>query len=786
MSYEAIVCRLSDVRKMPNADRLKVASALGYQVIVDLSKEDGDLGILFREGGQLSHEICFENNLYSHKHLNKNKEKGGFFGDNRRVRSQKLRGEMSEGFWTDLNILSWAGDISKLKEGDQFDTFCGYKICQKYYTPATIKAMNANGNKKQTKKVDKFNFSMLLEHYNTKQVRDNIHRVPEGAVLWLTAKAHGTCMSAETKVRMADGSLKKIKRIIPGEYVLGFDHKSNKIISSKVIDSFVYPPAQDWYEVIGEKRGCGMGNSTFKIICTETHEFFTQDGYKQIRNCGLFDTVFLARKDFEPSYVAKQLILGKFVGDGSLTVRKRTAKLEFSHKKEHKEYLRFCANLLGNIDSSNIDKPYISGYGTKMYRGKTKECRTVFDLLTKYKNGLTEDIADELDFLGLAFLYMDDGSLAHSEVQRDRANFALCDYTIEEAKHIQLCLKKKGIESVVFKDKENYVRMRINADSADKFFFQIRKYIPEIMQYKLPENHRGFFDENLFVEKENKETYLLMEHKITSIKNLGKKRFANRYDITTTTNNFFAHDVLVHNSQRTGCIKVKKRLGGFKRWWNNNFKFLQFKDEQWAVVSGTRRTVMRPNKLYNDSFYQGTSFRQKIHEQLESLNLHKGETLYYEVVGQTDKNNFIMPPHNIEDKELRKTYGDKMIYKYGCKEGENKILIYRITHMTEDGEQIDLSWPQIVARCKQLGLETVVLLEGPIIYDGDKEKILKKLKILSSGPDPLDKSHIKEGVVVRVEHEDMWDALKYKSFWFTTLEGIRANDDGFIDLEDIS
>jgi hypothetical protein len=30
---------------------------------------------------------------------------------------------------------------------------------------------------------------------------------------------------------------------------------------------------------------------------------------------------------------------------------------------------------------------------------------------------------------------------------------------------------------------------------------------------------------------------------------------------------------------------------------------------------------MRPNKLYKDSFYQGTSFRQEIHKQLEALDI---------------------------------------------------------------------------------------------------------------------------------------------------------------------
>ena len=62
--YNAVVCALTNLRPHPNADRLLIAMAAGYQVIVGLEAKEGDIGILFPEGGRLSHEMLMANNLY--------------------------------------------------------------------------------------------------------------------------------------------------------------------------------------------------------------------------------------------------------------------------------------------------------------------------------------------------------------------------------------------------------------------------------------------------------------------------------------------------------------------------------------------------------------------------------------------------------------------------------------------------------------------------------------------------------------------------------------------------
>ena len=67
MSYFAIVTKLKDVRPHSNADRLQLATVCGTTVCVDLSYKEGQLGVYFPTGGQLSVAFAEANNLLRKK-----------------------------------------------------------------------------------------------------------------------------------------------------------------------------------------------------------------------------------------------------------------------------------------------------------------------------------------------------------------------------------------------------------------------------------------------------------------------------------------------------------------------------------------------------------------------------------------------------------------------------------------------------------------------------------------------------------------------------------------------
>lgn len=242
---------------------------------------------------------------------------------------------------------------------------------------------------------------------------------------------------------------------------------------------------------------------------------------------------------------------------------------------------------------------------------------------------------------------------------------------------------------------------------------------------------------------------------------------------------------------------------------------------EWKHIMGSRNITIHDNtkeiRKINPQ-YEANDYRTLQHRK---LSLKKGETIYYEIVGWSGGHgprdldgglinapSRIMPAYSVDDssdpirKEIKKRFKtDKVDFTYGLRMGDNEIYVYRITQTNEDGDSTELAWHQVVRRCEDMGLKHVPILDQFIYkrpvaedrygldYDPDYEKpdmVLDYAKRACSGPSYLDPNSIKEGVCVRVEHPDCSHTFKYKSFWFCHLEGIAKQDDGYVDLEDVS
>jgi hypothetical protein len=464
MSYCAIVTRLV-TRPHPNADRLQLATCHGNQVVVGLDTSNGALGLFFPTDGQLSHEYCLANNLYT---LSARVKLGlppnaparchtcqgtgelqdavgvkpcpqcagtgalvsyGFIDARRRVRAQRFRGERSDGLWLPLDSLQWAGDWGALAEGNTLTEFAGQAICEKYYTPATLKALG-NAATRQVRDLKTF-----PKHLDTKQFRFFVGDIPEGAVLYLTEKLHGTS-------------------------------------------------------------------------------------------------------------------------------------------------------------------------------GRT---------------GLVWD--DDIPRTGLAGL-----------VNR---------------------LTRRWLG---------------------------REYLAPTAAYRL--------------------------------------------------------------------------------------------------LNGSRNVVLE--RTTGQGFYGTNDFR---FQAMEGVSLHKGEVLYFELVGWVNATTPIMPPHDVTTtglKDIRAQYGNTIAYTYGCPPGVCRPYVYRITQNNPDGICTELSWPQVKARCQQLGLSHVPELTAPLVYSGHAEYLQKLVESVTSGPSTLNAQQIREGVVLRVECTLGTGFLKNKAFEFGVLEGFWKEQDEGVDLEEAS
>lgn len=190
MAYNAIVTRLTNVRPHSNADKVQLATCHGNQVVIGLDSLEGHLGVYFPSDGQLSDEFCKANNLYRDAELNARKdEKGGMFDANRRVRAQKFRGEISDGFWVPLHYFGFIMVSGLDVEGFEFDEWKGVPICNKYVNPNTAKIARENQGKKT--RVSRSSV-MFKEHFDTGHFGKNIHEFEKGQHIIITEKLHGT------------------------------------------------------------------------------------------------------------------------------------------------------------------------------------------------------------------------------------------------------------------------------------------------------------------------------------------------------------------------------------------------------------------------------------------------------------------------------------------------------------------------------------------------------------------------------------------------------------------
>lgn len=210
--------------------------------------------------------------------------------------------------------------------------------------------------------------------------------------------------------------------------------------------------------------------------------------------------------------------------------------------------------------------------------------------------------------------------------------------------------------------------------------------------------------------------------------------------------------------------------------------------KRWTYLMGTRRVICNED---SKGFYDSDEFRHVAIKPLEH-NLHKGEVVYFELVGYTTTGQPIMPMvYTSSLKDIEKVYGTEMYYNYGCVKGQCKLFVYRIVNVNEDGVAIDLPWSAVERRCRELGVEHVPVFKKEIPYEKDRENDTEMLSSavekLTVGPSTIDPTHIREGVVVRCDYGNNTPmVLKNKSFEFGVFEGYIKEQEEYVDMEEAS
>ena len=221
----------------------------------------------------------------------------------------------------------------------------------------------------------------------------------------------------------------------------------------------------------------------------------------------------------------------------------------------------------------------------------------------------------------------------------------------------------------------------------------------------------------------------------------------------------------------------------------------------YGTVTGTRRTIL---DTFDGGFYGSNEFRKQYHDFFEG-KLWKGETVYYEIVGFTHDGTPIMSTcsnEKLKDKAFMKQYGKTTTFAYGCApfpekmvlsetaenchpaKPQNDIYVYRMTMTNEDGQVVEYTPDFMRYRCMYMGVKTVPVEWAGFIPDEEVftgtsceltdagQFVLEKAEKFFDGPEPIDPSHIREGVVIRVINRPTFTAYKHKNFNFKVIEGI--------------
>ena len=396
----------------------------------------------------------------------------------------------------------------------------------------------------------------------------------------------------------------------------------------------------------------------------------------------------------------------------------------------------------------------------------------------------------------------------------------------------------KNIGGYLDPDKRNITAIKLRGEKSDGLFLPLKCLETFGDISTLNDGDRiDTFNGHLICEK-----YIPRRNHSTHATGNGKKKYKNTVNIAPTFAEHVDTEQLNYNldafkpgddieitlklhgtSHRVGYLPVLKgyndswacRVGNAFRHMLNNFG-CHYEDKhdgkpyyKYDYVAGTRRVVL---ENYEGGYYGDNHFREP-HSKFFEGKLWKGETVYMEIVGFTDTGTPIMPPcanSKLNDEDFVKKYGETTVFSYGCEacgyereiwNNEEKmrpvpqsdIYVYRMTMTNQDGDVVEYTPDFMRYRCEQMGVKTAPVmwrgrLEEPDDWTGEEWNAGLMAKAIAEwyyeGPDPIGKTHVREGVVVRILNRPKFEAYKTKNFEFKCLEGLVKAEADAPDMEE--
>jgi ATP-dependent exoDNAse (exonuclease V) alpha subunit len=361
------------------------------------------------------------------------------------------------------------------------------------------------------------------------------------------------CLPYKQPVDLADGTRRYIGTVVnqkqPVE-VLSYDSSTGRVEPRKVVGWFKYPSSSvPLYEV-----HCSLAKSRHRrriLRCTGRHKvYLSSGGRKAASTLRVGDCVMVRGTFLNPTQ--RSFLLGSLLGDACLGGKPSGRRVQFTHGQEQEAYLRFKAKLFRCAD------PYPSAGGYKREKGLWHCYSPIIDDLDDvyplvYPDGIktvTNEWLDQVDPIGLAAWYMDDGSLSVQMGSSPAVLLHTEGFDRDQCETLKEWLQQKwAIEASVYSNgQRGHFYLRLTCASSKVFWSLVAPWIHPSLAYKLPQGIPfGSAVETLY-EQSYRETsgYPVQAVKRFSVR-ANTRKFV--YDIEVEGNhNYFSNGTLVSNS----------------------------------------------------------------------------------------------------------------------------------------------------------------------------------------------------------------------------------------------
>jgi recombination protein RecA len=356
------------------------------------------------------------------------------------------------------------------------------------------------------------------------------------------------CFHYDTRVVLADGSSKKIGKIVnqklPVE-VMSYNQQTAKFESRKVVNWFDNGKTEEFLQF--KVLTANKKNGSHQFACTPNHLLLTPSGYRPAGDLELGDEV-MTQVEFYDSPILEQIILGSILGDGSL--RKASnykTQLRIGHGKAQDDYCQWKKSLFAEHD--------LVGYsGTNSRDGHSFDTIPLYQLTEvlaknyayrddkRIKSPSYESIA-KLEPLAIAIWYMDDGTF--DSERQNRCSICCAGMPEEKRQALVEWFAQHGMTTTLVLDG----RINFNIEATKILHNMIAPFVHPSMDYKLLPEMRGLFKPlAITVEKVSR----AIPMPIIEIYSKPPSKKTHRFDLEIEGNhNYLVDGVIVHNSPET-------------------------------------------------------------------------------------------------------------------------------------------------------------------------------------------------------------------------------------------